>query len=92
MTAAKIAKIVERIKALEADATEPDGVFWQLLKQMREDRGLPPPDPLNYGHAGRDAVNELFEYFRENADEYEKELAAAQSQEGRAGENRIDPQ
>jgi hypothetical protein len=77
MPTSKITDLLKRVAELEQESfEEPDGEFWQLLKQMREERGLPPPDQRDYGYAARDAVNELFTFIREEGENYEREQTA----------------
>ena len=72
---AKLASIADRIRALEEKSfSEPDGAIWDLITDIREERGLPPPNPLRYGFPpGRELINELMDYIRENAEEYRME-------------------
>lgn len=72
----KLGSIADRIRALEEIAfEEPDGAIWELIKDIREERGLPPPDPLRYGFPpGRELINELMDFIKEIAEKYREDL------------------
>ncbi len=73
-TADTIRGLFQRVAALEQEAfEEPEGEIWELLKQLRAERGLPSPQARDYGNHGRDVVREVFGYLRENA-EMEKSI------------------
>lgn len=62
---ATLPDIEKRLKILEAHALpDTNSEVWQLFKRLREERGLPPPDPADYGYG--DDIREMFSYLRED--------------------------